>query len=335
MTINVFFGLDAKEELKHYLRNRLHHLSTVNLIFSNDLEEGERHRYLNSSAIFVGWQMSEEDFEHTQMLSHIFMPSTGVDPFLAKHKNKLIAQNLTLCNNHNHAYNTAQHAVALLYGLCNKITFFHQEMFNGKWREVGEKNPTISLKDKMVGLLGYGAINQHVHQFLSGLDLKFSALKTSWKNTKRPKHLSPFLPHQLEEFLTQTDILILALPLTPSTENLIGEKELNALGSEGMLVNVARGKIINEEALFHSLKEKKIGAAAIDVWYNYKPEVDDKGKSFPYTYPFHQLDNVMLSPHRAGSPHADLSRWDSIIENIQRFAKHKPIQHIVNLNKEY
>ncbi|MFW9922006.1 MAG: NAD(P)-dependent oxidoreductase, partial [Candidatus Thorarchaeota archaeon] len=98
------------------------------------------------------------------------------------------------------------------------------------------------------------------------------------------------------------------------------ERELELLGENGLLVTVARGEVINEKDFYEVLRDKKIAGAAIDVWYNYRPEPDELGRKFPSNYPFYELDNVILSPHRGASPMSDLRRWNEVIENINRFS---------------
>ncbi len=84
------------------------------------------------------------------------------------------------------------------------------------------------------------------------------------------------------------------------------------------------------------LQNKKIKAAAIDVWYNYKPEKDKNGLQYPYKHPFHELDNVVLSPHRAASPFADLSRWEDVVENLNQIAENRvPFKNVVDLDLGY
>ena len=125
---------------------------------------------------------------------------------------------------------------------------------------------------------------------------------------------------QLDEFLDATDTLLVAVPLTPETEDLVGLNELKRLGPEGVVVNVGRGPVINQKALFRALAKHHILGAAIDVWYTYQPDPDDKGRKYPFEEPFQDLDNIIMSPHRAYSPADDLERWDEVIENIKRFA---------------
>ena len=70
--------------------------------------------------------------------------------------------------------------------------------------------------------------------------------------------------------------------------------------------------------------------------YNYSPEKDKYGKEYPYSYPFHKLKNIVLSPHRAASPFDDLSRWDEVIENLTRLAKgRKDFLNVVDIDEEY
>ncbi len=108
------------------------------------------------------------------------------------------------------------------------------------------------------------------------------------------------------------------------------------LGPESLLVTIARGDVIDEDGLFTALSEKMIAGAAIDVWYEYKPEPDEVGRMYPFHYPFHELDNVILSPHRGMSPFADLERWNEVVENIKRFGMGRTdLLNIVDLDREY
>jgi phosphoglycerate dehydrogenase-like enzyme len=117
---------------------------------------------------------------------------------------------------------------------------------------------------------------------------------------------------------------------------MIGQNELDFLGPNGLIINVSRGEIVDEESLFNALKENRIQGAAIDVWYNYSPESNKEGKKFPFNFPFHKLNNVILSPHRGYSPFNDLLRWNEVIENISRLANgRQDFINIVNLEEEY
>ena len=241
-------------------------------------------------------------------------------------------------NNHGNAYFTAQHGVGMLLALMNKIIQFHQQMVDGGWRERVSNVHSIALRNRKIGLLGYGAVNQHIHRFLAGFDLEFGILRMDWSKQTEATMTDTLRYNidQLHSFLEWTDTLIISVPLTELTKDMINAKELELLGSAGILVNLARGLVVDEESLYQACKEKTILGAAIDVWYDYSPEPEEDGKKYPYSYPFHELENVVLSPHRAASPFNDLRRWDDVIENIKRFASGRTdYLNIVSLVDEY
>ena len=87
---------------------------------------------------------------------------------------------------------------------------------------------------------------------------------------------------------------------------------------------------------FKEILEKKIAGAGIDVWYDYRPEPDAEGRKYPYSFPFHELDNIVMSPHRCYSPFDSLERWDGVIENIKRAdAGRRDYLNIVDLKRGY
>ncbi len=136
--------------------------------------------------------------------------------------------------------------------------------------------------------------------------------------------------------MKEIDILIIAVPVTSLTYGLIKAKEISLLGPIGLIINVARGDIINQKNLYDALKNRIISGAAIDVWYDYHPNPDKDDVKRPYKFPFHTLDNIILSPHRGYSPFSDLLRWNEVVENITRMAKgHEGLINTVNLEEGY
>jgi phosphoglycerate dehydrogenase-like enzyme len=241
-------------------------------------------------------------------------------------------------NGHGNTYFTAQHTVSLLLALMNKVVPHHNWMVSGAWRKGDDDAISVPLRDRIIGLLGYGAVNQKVHQFLKPYAVEFAICKHDWDRDRGviPDSVRRYTPQNLGEFFEHIDIAIVAVPLTSMTERMITGRHFAALGKDGVLVNVARGPVIVEEDLYHALKTKVISGAALDVWYEYRPEPDDQGRRYPFHCPFHTLDNVVLSPHRAASPFNDLRRWDEVIENITRFVQGRhDFLNTVDLTAEY
>jgi phosphoglycerate dehydrogenase-like enzyme len=144
-----------------------------------------------------------------------------------------------------------------------------------------------------------------------------------------------FSSEQKLSFFKASDVVICGLPHTSSSENLVGAAEFEALGPNGYFINVGRGPVVNEEALYEALKNKTIHSAAIDVWYNYRAEADGQDRIYPYQFPFHELDNIVLSPHRAASPSEHPARIVEIVENIRRHQAGLELMNIVNLEEGY
>jgi phosphoglycerate dehydrogenase-like enzyme len=210
-------------------------------------------------------------------------------------------------------------------------------MAGGRWRLGDAEAASIPLRGRRVGLLGYGHVNRQVHRFLAGFDVEFAALRAAWPASgEEPAPLRKFAEGELNPFLEYVDTLVLSVPETARTRGLIGAAELALLGAEGLLINVARGAAVDEESLYEALRGRTIAGAALDVWYEYRPEADRGGRKYPYYYPFHNLDNVVLSPHRAASPFGDLARWDEVVENLKRFASGRgELLNVVDLGREY
>lgn len=341
---NVLFIWEIDKELKAHLRKNLS--QKVNLIFADKSFAGKKAKLYETADAIVGWRPEKELLFSAKKLKLFINPGTGIKHQIENFRELSKIRKVKLINGHGHSYATAQHAVAMLLALMNRIVSHHKWMENGVWRTSDDKDifsASIMLKDRKIGLLGYGAINSKVHRFLSGFSNDFNILKR--RLDKNSPHMltdqagnkvTLFGEDDLPDFLKNSDILIIAVPHTSKTENLIGSKELKLLGRKGLLVNVARGTIVNEASLYDALDKGVIAGAALDVWYNYNPKKDKKGKEFPYSNPFHKLSNVVLSPHRAASPFDDLGRWDEVIENLKRLASGKrTFLNVVDLDEEY
>ncbi|NPD89063.1 MAG: hypothetical protein HGN29_10085 [Asgard group archaeon] len=338
--LNVLCIWQPDERLHDYLLDGLKDYPQVNLIVPSNTSHETFLKLVKEydPEIIMGWRPTKELLETARNLRLFINPGAGVQHLIPLFKDVTKNRKITLVNGHGNAYFTAQHTVTLLLSLTNKVILHHNWMMEGKWRRGDDYATSIPLRNSKIGFLGYGAVNQKVHRFLSGFDVEFAVLRNNWNKQEipLPTPVNKYTFDQLNEFLKAIDILIIAVPLTSKTEGMIGKTELELLGNKGFLVNIGRGQVIKEESLYSSLKNKTISGAAIDVWYNYQPEPDIDGKKYPFKYPFYELENVVLSPHRGASPMNNLKRWDEQIENISRYARgEKYFLNMVNLDEEY
>ena len=136
-------------------------------------------------------------------------------------------------------------------------------------------------------------------------------------------------PADLPDLLGHADFLIVTAPLSEETRGIIGAKELARMPAGAYLINVARGPVVEEQALYQALAARRIAGAAIDVWYNYPR--DNSAPVLPSDYPFYGLDNVLLSPHVSGvTTETFEARARTAAENLRRLAAGEPLLNVIH-----
>lgn len=203
-------------------------------------------------------------------------------------------------NLHYNAVPVAEMVVSLMLAAAKSVVPMDRALRAHDWTPRYRSNPSILLEGKTALILGYGAIGQRVAHLCRAFGMKVTAIRRSVATPPLDTSDEIYPPDALHNLLPQADVLIICLPHTPETAGLIGEKELNLLPSSAVLVNVGRGPIVDEAALYHALREGTLHAAGLDVWYNYPADEAARSHTPPSAYPFHELDNVVMSPHRAG-----------------------------------
>jgi phosphoglycerate dehydrogenase-like enzyme len=157
----------------------------------------------------------------------------------------------------------------------------------------------------------------------------------SFSGKSRGDTIKVFPPSELDNLLPQTDILLLSLPLTDDTKGLIDEKRISVLPDGAIIVNVSRGRIIDEKALYDTLKSGRI-KAGLDVWYNYPESVEDRKNTPPSQYPFHELPNVIMTPHLAeNTDQTEAFRAEELARLLNIAVKGEPLPNRVDVEKGY
>jgi phosphoglycerate dehydrogenase-like enzyme len=135
-------------------------------------------------------------------------------------------------------------------------------------------------------------------------------------------------PDRLDEVLCAADHLVVACPLTPATTGLIDREALRRMRPHAVLVNVSRGPVVEEAALFDALREGVIGGAVLDVWYSYPRSAEDRPA--PASHPFWDLPNVWCTPHSsAWTRELAQRRYRAIALNIDRLVAGRPLTNLV------
>ncbi|MEA2640218.1 MAG: hypothetical protein QOF51_1612 [Chloroflexota bacterium] len=194
------------------------------------------------------------------------------------------------------------------------------------WDRIGEENNLpILLRGKTVGIVGFGGIGRALARQLQPLHVRV----LGYRREPRPDRLAETVygPGQLGELLGQSDFVVLALPLTADTDHMFNAELIAQMKPSAWLVNVARGRLIDDDALVNALRQQRIGGAALDAFAR-EPLAAD--------HPYWSLPNVILTPHAAGA-FAELAELDqaSFIGQLRRFLAGRPLQGIVDRTRGY
>jgi phosphoglycerate dehydrogenase-like enzyme len=242
-------------------------------------------------------------------LSVVQTLTAGYEEFLP-----LLPGSATLCNAAGlHDTSTAELAVALALASGRHLDTFARRQETGTWQQIWGR----SLADQRVLIVGYGHIGQAIERRLEGFEV---ASITRVARSARPGPPEVRAVGELRRLLPEADVVILIAPHTPETDRLIGAAELALLPEAALLVNVARGRLVDTDALVAELGTGRI-RAALDVT---DPE------PLPPDHPLWHAPNVLISPHVGGASSAFAPRADRLIAaQLARFVAGEPLANVV------
>ncbi len=139
----------------------------------------------------------------------------------------------------------------------------------------------------------------------------------------------------LKELLGKVDYVFLCVPLTEETRGFFGTEQFAAMKETAIMINTSRGEIVDEDALYGVLKDKKIGGAAMDTWYNNPKNPFDTDCKPSLKNSFETLDNLVLSPHRAAMIAGELPHLDDAVMNINRTVDGLEPLNVVSVDKKF
>jgi phosphoglycerate dehydrogenase-like enzyme len=230
----------------------------------------------------------------------------------------------SLANVYGHEAGIAEYVLGAMLTLSRGFGRLDAALRRGIWESqwaVGTPAPPAwpELAGRTLGILGYGRIGQAVARRARAFDMNICAIRRDVGRSVEDGLALLGGLEVLDEVLRRSDYLAITLSLTPATRGFLGPRELAMMKPTAILVNVARGELVDEDALYAALAEKRIAAAALDVWYRYP---SSPGPTPPARRAFHELANVLLTPHVSGWTDGTLeARATVIAENIRRTAQ--------------
>ncbi|MEK5214135.1 glyoxylate reductase [Psychrobacillus psychrotolerans] len=244
----------------------------------------------NAKDAYALWTMLSDNIDRTlieglpnlKVISNFAVGYNNIDIEAAKDRSIVVTNTPGVLTE-----TTADLAFALLLATARRITEVEQEIRSGNWDSWSPMQYTgMDIFGATLGIVGMGRIGEAVARRAKGFDMNVLYHNRSRKLDAEETY--GFTYAELDELLKQSDFVILLTPLTPETKGLIGERELNMMKETAAIINVARGGIVDEQALYEALASKKIWAAGLDVF---------EQEPVPVDHPLLTLPNVTVSPH--------------------------------------
>jgi phosphoglycerate dehydrogenase-like enzyme len=167
------------------------------------------------------------------------------------------------------------------------------------------------------------------------MECRFHVADISVREKKEEDGVYFYPMTSLKELLGNVDYVFLCVPLTTETRGFFGEEQFAAMKEIAIMINTSRGEIVDEDALYEALKEKKIGGAAMDTWYNNPKNPFDTDCKPSLKNPFETLDNLVLSPHRAAMIAGELPHLEDAVMNINRVVDGLQPLNVVSVENKF
>ena len=241
--------------------------------------------------ILVCGRVTSEELGSCPSLTSVIIPWAGV-PAVTLEAVRL-HPGISLHNIHHNAASTSEMAVTLMLAAAKRIIPADIALRKNDWSPRYIPDEMI-IEESRVLVLGWGSIGKRIGRICRAMGAEVKGISRSGSGDTFP-------PESLHSLLPETDILFVSVPSTESTKGLIGEKELSLLPEGSVLVNISRSDVVDERALYFSLKSGRLGSAGLDVWNNSPRSIASRTDTRPSAFPFGDLFNVVMSPHRGGA----------------------------------
>jgi D-2-hydroxyacid dehydrogenase (NADP+) len=223
----------------------------------------------------------------------------------------------------------AEHVLGVTLALARQLHIAIRRQAAHEWAldELETGGAIRTLHGKRMGIVGLGSIGTEVARTAAAFGMHVSAVRKRVDQPLPRDVEEVFPPDRLHELLSKSDVVVLSAASTPETRLLLGEGALNAMRRGALLVNVARGRLVDDDALIEALRDGRIGGAALDVFA--KEPLDPAS-------PYWSLPNVIITPHVSGAME---DYWTPLValfsENLRRFEAGRPLLNVVDKQAGY
>ncbi|MFD3482270.1 2-hydroxyacid dehydrogenase [Streptomyces sp. NPDC058665] len=296
--------------------------------FLADLPDADVVRRLPTADVLVASRLTAPAAQAARRLRLVHVTGAGYDRIAID----ALPPGTVVCNTFHHGPSIAEHVVMTTLMLSRRVPRADRLMREGTWESVAvDPGVTLgtTLAGRTVGVVGLGEIGGQVVRAATALGMRARAVR---RDPRAPVPGDLRLDRVdgedgLDDLLAGSDVVVLTVPLSAATTGLIGAAQLARMRPDALLINVARGPLVQEDALFDALAARRIGGAGLDVWWSHPK---DGTGAHGYTRPFHTLDNVVMTPHHSGHTQETFAnRAREIADNIGRLARGEPLTNVV------
>jgi phosphoglycerate dehydrogenase-like enzyme len=242
--------------------------------------------------------------------------SAGIGQFVKRyHYDTLMPQTIFTTASGIHARPLAEFCIMALLMHYKKTLPTLSNQLAHRW----ERFSGTDLEGRTIAIVGLGHIGLEVARLASALGMQVIGTNAVPLSTSLARY---YPPEQIHQMLPQAEVLVLCVPHTPQTENMIGAPELSLLPDGAYLINIARGAVIDETALIDALRSGHLAGAALDVFAE---------EPLPASSPLWDMPNVIVSPHSASTSDRENERLvDLFCDNLRRFLDGQPLSNVLN-----
>lgn len=275
----------------------------------------------------IAWSIRPEQFAHARRLRWIHSPAAAVHQLMFP---EMVASNVVITNARDvHGPVVAEHAIALMLALAKKLPAAFRFQHTRTWgqQSLWEQEPVLAeILDSRVVLIGLGSIGREFARRARALGAYVLAIREHPERGPETANEVAGMA-ELDRHLREADFMVLAAPLTASTQAVMNRERLSFMKESAYLINVSRGPLIDDEALIAALESEQIAGAALDVFAE---------EPLPRSSPFWALPNVLVTPHTAAvTPKLWERHYRQISANLRRFLAGEPLAGVVDKTQGY
>jgi len=322
VAVNLTSNPSRLQKLRQQIESRLGEAITK---IELSLDPAKFAENLAAAEVIATYRFSAEQLVQCRKLRWLYLGAAGIEKSLSP---ALVQSNVNVTNARGiHGDRMTEFVLGAVLFLANRFDFAVRGQIEKQWRQKEMIKARFPVAGKTVGIAGIGAIGMEIAKWCAAIGMRVIGLRRNIHLPKPEIIAEIFAVHQIDEFLQQADFVVLTLPLTAETRELLSAERLQQMKPGAYLINIGRGELVDETALLTLLRERKIAGAVLDVFQNEPLRAD---------HPFWQLDNVLVTPHISGNFEEYVERvGEQFAENLARYLRGEALLNVVDKKRGY